>query len=119
MTVFPYVPSIEMVLFRYKCVSLSGFISYVFSSSFIVPWSSHSSIRFSISPVSVVFSDADTIPIVKNKIDENNSILYNFLIISPHCVYYILQSMYLTVHVLSYFYKHRKSYLYSDILLIS
>lgn len=90
MTVFPYVPSIEMVLFRYKCVSLSGFNSYVFSSSFIVPWSSHSSIRFPISPVSVVFSDADTIPIVKNKIDENNSILYNFLIISPsYCIVYV------------------------------
>ena len=89
MTVFPCVPSMEMVLFRYKCVSLSGFNSYVFSSSFIVLWSLHSSIRFPISPVSVV-SDADTIPIAKNKINENNNSLYNFLIISPsYCILYV------------------------------
>ena len=83
MIVFSLIPSMEMDLFRYKCVSFSGFSSYVFSSSFMLPWSSHSSIKFSISPVSVLFSDADTIPMPKNKINENNNIEYNFLIISP------------------------------------
>ena len=70
-----------MDLFRYKCVSFSGFNSYVFSSSCMVPLSSHSSIKFPISPVSVLFSDADAIPMPQNKINENNKIKYNFLII--------------------------------------